>query len=531
MAKPNSAETTVMYDRRRWTNWFGNLNFRPERHYRAASLLQLVEIVRDARAAGGHLRAYGSRGAFAPIAVCDQGMVDTRHLDRDLRGVVPEALKDQGRAMSRGGHLVHVQAGVTLRALSERLDVPRENRCRLTLPTMGGAAFQSIAGAISTGTHGGDIELKPLPDYVRAIHLVGADGCQHWIEPAVGAITDEDRLRAALRSGEPWFDDDMLEVHYDDALFDAALVSLGRLGIVYSLVVEAVEQFGLDERLEHTVWSSARDLLTVDGVTAQHRGPEAAHFLEVVLYPYARRDGQLSSFVTRRTKVDAPQYKRWRYPTVLSRLAAVRVPFLPTLGQVVGWLLNGALNLGLAGLVRWTGRHALRAGRPRRRKRQVGYQVMDLSSAIGETYRGVGMEVFLNMKGGGHLAFIDDVLLPLFAEYAERGDVFPGYVSLRTMRASHALLAMQRWPHTCSIEIGVFEGIRHTKEFLAEVQFAAISAGATVHWGQHHDTSAKEVERMYPDLPAWQEAVAVLGATSGDVFDNEYCSSHGLEPR
>jgi hypothetical protein len=61
---------------------------------------------------------------------------------------------------------------------------------------MGGADEQSLAGAISTGTHGSDVELKPLADVVQAIHLMGAGAQQHWIERESRITTEEGVLRA-----------------------------------------------------------------------------------------------------------------------------------------------------------------------------------------------------------------------------------------------------------------------------------------------------------------------------------------------
>lgn len=80
-------------------------------------------------------------------------------------------------------------------------DVPMLRRV-WALPTLGGAGGQSIAGAFSTSTHGGDVRLPPIADAVAAIHLVGCEGRQYWIEPAPaksGApLTDTARLQARL---------------------------------------------------------------------------------------------------------------------------------------------------------------------------------------------------------------------------------------------------------------------------------------------------------------------------------------------
>ena len=76
---------------------------------------------------------------------------------------------------------MHVEAGIKLYALNDLLD-----RRSLALKTLGGSSGQSLAGAVSTSVHGMDIDRGPIPDMVRAIHLVGPGGVQHWIEPSDG---------------------------------------------------------------------------------------------------------------------------------------------------------------------------------------------------------------------------------------------------------------------------------------------------------------------------------------------------------
>jgi hypothetical protein len=51
---------------------------------------------------------------------------------------------------------------------------------------------QTLAGAVSTATHGSDHRLPPLADWVQAIHLVAPGARQMWIERdtrAVGGLT------------------------------------------------------------------------------------------------------------------------------------------------------------------------------------------------------------------------------------------------------------------------------------------------------------------------------------------------------
>ena len=63
----------------------------------------------------------------------------------------------------RKKRLVHFEAGIRILDLCEALD--KQN---LAMPTLGGSNGQSLAGAISTSTHGGDWNQPPFPDLVRA---------------------------------------------------------------------------------------------------------------------------------------------------------------------------------------------------------------------------------------------------------------------------------------------------------------------------------------------------------------------------
>ena len=67
--------------------------------------------------------------------------------------------------------------GITIHDLNDALD-----GMGLAMPTLGGANGQTLAGAFSTGTHGSDVDLPPIADGVRAIHMVGPGGQEWWLE-------------------------------------------------------------------------------------------------------------------------------------------------------------------------------------------------------------------------------------------------------------------------------------------------------------------------------------------------------------
>ena len=65
----------------------------------------------------------------------------------------------------------------------------------LALPNMGGFDGQTVAGVISTSTHGSGIGFGPLSDFVRSLDIVAAGGTVYRIEPRDGP-SDPDAYRA-----------------------------------------------------------------------------------------------------------------------------------------------------------------------------------------------------------------------------------------------------------------------------------------------------------------------------------------------
>ncbi len=187
----------------------------------------------------------------------------------------------------------HVEAGITIHDLYTNLDSfvdPGTGQPRpLGLLTMGGASGQTLAGAFSTGTHGGDYLMPPLADGVLAIHLIGAGGIQYWIEPSSG-ITDPSRLHSILP------DVSIHNIIYDDDTFDACLVSMGCMGIIYAVALKVRDQYNLIETTSETTWQAFL------GNVASQLSDSSHRFLQVALDPYTNSDGMNTCLVTTRAE-------------------------------------------------------------------------------------------------------------------------------------------------------------------------------------------------------------------------------------
>ncbi|KAK4069071.1 CAZyme family AA7 [Trichoderma harzianum] len=144
--------------------------------------------------------------------------------------------------------IVVMQSGIRLYTLCEELE-----RHGLAMPNLGSINQQSIAGAISTGTHGSSIRHGLMSEDVLALKITLIDGT----------------TKSCSKDDNP-------------ELFQAALLSLGSLGIISEITFRAVPAFSL--KWKQTIDSDLRmfnawqkDLWT------------QSEFVRVWWFPYTRR--------------------------------------------------------------------------------------------------------------------------------------------------------------------------------------------------------------------------------------------------
>jgi len=238
-----------------FVNWHRNVR-RTLPTTQPRDLTELVNAVRLIQARGHSAGIAGSGWSFTECVVGEQtqSLIDTSRLNSMLGGLLPDSIDD--RAREPGNRFVHVEAGVKLYDLNCRLD-----RLGLALPTLGASRGQSLAGALSTGVHGADVSLPPIADAVRAIHLVGAGGQQWWIEPINSGISDvvgsfrSEFINQAKARG---ILDPTINTVFDDAWFNAVLVSMGCAGVIYSVVLECRPAFRLRTTTVAESWIRAQ---------------------------------------------------------------------------------------------------------------------------------------------------------------------------------------------------------------------------------------------------------------------------------
>lgn len=182
----------------RWTNWARTERAWPVRVERPDSVGAVQRLVRAAAGAGLPIKAVGAGHSFTGIAVAPGVLLE---LDA-LSGVV---------RVDRERHRVTLRAGTRLH------DVPRLlEPFGLAMPNLGDIDRQSVAGAISTGTHGTGLAFGGIATQVVGVTMVTADG----------------ELLTSDAEQEP-------------GLLPALALGLGALGILVEVTLQCVPAFVL----------------------------------------------------------------------------------------------------------------------------------------------------------------------------------------------------------------------------------------------------------------------------------------------
>lgn len=141
-----------------WQNWCGLVDCAPAAFEMPSSVDEVVRVVKDAARAGRRIRVAGSGHSFTDLVKTNETLIS---LDR-LQGI---------EQVDKSNHRATALAGTKLWHLNELLDEQG-----LAMENLGDINKQSIAGAVSTGTHGTGIRYGNIPTQVIALTLVTADG-------------------------------------------------------------------------------------------------------------------------------------------------------------------------------------------------------------------------------------------------------------------------------------------------------------------------------------------------------------------
>ncbi|WP_029089554.1 D-arabinono-1,4-lactone oxidase [Brevibacterium album] len=433
---------------RQWQNWSRTVSCLPARAPVAASLAEVREAVAAAASAGEPLRVVGAGHSFGDNVATPGTLLS---LD-GMKGLLDVDAQD---------HRVRVAAGTRLWELNEELD-----RHGLAMINLGDVDRQSLAGAVSTGTHGTGAGMGGLPTLVEAVELVTASG------EVIECTADDPRLLRAAR------------------------LTNGALGVVTAYTLRVAPAYRLRERLST---EPLDELLTrLDAEADAHR-----HF-EFFTFPYSD-----SAMVKRIDLADGPGGAAGGGGTAGAGGGEVRSR--TEVAPADHLTMAEAVALGRADPSRI----------PELNRR--------LSASVGvHTFEGPSHRILISARNDRFVetewalpcAAAAAVLTEMRAFVESRNLPVNFPFEVRFVQGDEdSLLSSSYGRDTCYIAAHVSEGIEH-RGFFAGLGEIALAHGGRPHWGKWHDLDADRFARLYP---RWEEFQAVRRELDpAGVFANDH---------
>ncbi|MEM9202205.1 MAG: D-arabinono-1,4-lactone oxidase [Actinomycetota bacterium] len=411
-----------MATRREVTNWSKLQRFQPREIHHPRTEEELAALVQRAGREGRRVKVMGAGHSFTAIAVTPDIHVRIDALD-SLHAVNPNT------------GLVTVGAGISLRALNQVLDGHG-----LALTNMGDIDRQSIAGAISTGTHGTGLAFGGIATQVRALRLLTPDG------------------ESIDVGGEQ-----------DAELFACARVGLGALGIITRVTLQAVPSF----RIAAHEFSEPLDA-TLDAWADRIANNDHVEF-------YCMPGGR-NAAVKINNRTDEPASPLSRRTYIADKLLGENVGFgvinrvarrAPKLAPTVAKLLNNT---------------------------SVERTYTDTSYRVFTTPRWVH---FYESEWSVPLDALPDVLADVnrFARTIGKPITFP--IEVRCAAADNIPLSTANGENRGYIAAHVFWGTPYD-EYFAGFWSIVRHAGGRPHWGKMHAETAETLAPLYPDWERFQ---------------------------
>jgi FAD/FMN-containing dehydrogenase len=456
-------------------NFGGNIRFTPKHCYSPATDTDVLEILD--RHSRGKIRVVGARHSWSPAVVSDDALLDMRRFN----SVRVEDDADGNVSAVVGG-------GCTIKELLRKL----HRLANVTLPSLGLITEQTIAGAISTATHGS-----------------GKPSLSHYVTEVRAAAYDAETGKARIY------------VWNDGAELRAARCALGCMGVILSVKIRCVPRFEVAE----TIVPCA----TLAEVLA---GEEQHPLQQFFLVPH-----RWTYFAQRRRVADGFRHQR--------RLSAhgYRIWWFLCIDVGLHLALKFMLFLQSPALIRFFYRHVLS-------KMIVSHTtVNDHSDRMlvmeHELFRHLEIEIFV---AAPHLrdatAFVRAVLevfdgstaAPSLAavlqpigmyDYlvSKRGSFTHHYaIAVRRVLADDTLMSMSSGDEEAWYALSFITYAEPRDDFVGLADFLASAMAhmfaARLHWGKYFPLSNAEVENTYPRLSEFRSICAQVDPHG--VFRNAF---------
>lgn len=462
---------------RKWSNTIKKFDRRIPFYCMPQKLQDLVDLVKKAEKENKRIRAVGSGHSFSDVAIPEHYLVDLRKMDALLPLDRVTINKDYDNL-----NLVHVEAGMTIRKFNKKMD--HQGLC---IKNMGGIDNQTLAGAISTGTHGTGIDLPSLPGMVRSILLVTHGGKCLRIEPSNGFTNSGMHNERGI------------ELLQDDKFFYSTLISLGCFGIIYSFILEMEDMYYLEETKTLEGWKNVKARLEDRSLFKEQNG-SPIRGVTIQISPYSTENNDHTCIVVRHRLLASKPNRSVgdAFGNCMSCVAS----YIPIYYLYLRWMsrkkahkIPKMLEISLKSLLD-------------RRYINKGYRVLYQGASYVKR-RAYDSEFAFDLSNGKN-NFIKalDAMFTKAAENKAKGLYQTAPMGLRFVDKSPAYLSPEYNKKVAYISTPFIQGTPELDEQLLAYQEIMMAYSGIPHWGKINtilDGRSELLIENYPKLKEWQE--------------------------
>lgn len=477
------------------------------KRYRATTK-NLQWLIENASLKNFKIRALGRGWSFSKVGVTNGGLIDTL----DLNFSFPIGPLDVSLAYANNAEdLYFLQCGTKIHQINTRLAQKIPQR---SIKASGASNGQTIAGALSTGTHGAAFKFGAVHDSVVGLHMVTGANKHIWIERLSYPVAS-DAFTSKLAVDE---------VIKNDALFNAALISFGSFGFIHGVMIETEPQFLLEEHRVGNIPYAAplkKAMTTLDFSDLNFKGAgpgKALYHFEVLfnLHNFESNNPTKGAFIKymykkqyRPNDVDMRPIDKFKYGNDLLGIISTLLDSLPILSDA---LIPPIVNLMF--------KDAFRAQDP-----QTGTlgQIFNFTKFRGQVASvAMGISIEDSTKA---LELIIDV---------NKNTPFPGGLSLRYVKGTAATLGFTKFTNTCVLEMDGLDGPASDQFFTAVwKKLEENSLAYTLHWGKiNFNLNKTRIRNMYSTakVDAWIDSRnELLSIPALSVFTNAFMEKCELD--
>ncbi|CAG8697440.1 41606_t:CDS:2 [Gigaspora margarita] len=455
-------------------NRAGNIRFKTD-IVDIKSFQQLSDVMKKSVQENKNVKAVGSFVAFSEVTETNgyllKPVTNSYVAKTDL-----QLLNEETISQAKKDDIVYYDVKWGTRIFEILPALKKDNRAFFNV---GGWTGQDIVGVNATSTHGSGITLPPLCSLIVSVSMVVPGDKLYKVEPTNG-ITDPSKFSQKYPN---------ITLIQDDKTFNAAVVTIGSLGVTYEVTVWTIPLYNIIERREETTWTNVKSIL-------KQKPYSTNPYLkfrntEIWISPYT--DYALITLRDLATNEDVKNYPKPEAKELFQEFIAL--PVVQEVSKVLSITVGGALYLLLLLFPTITPVVNEKALRSQYHKDPVvdSYDLIynPFGPGFVNDFKVISVEFSFSMKDDNHILATEAILKTLKELQHKHNLCIHGPASMRFSAASSQYLSMGNGSSDetrayLEMIILVYDvWIDHYKRVFDSLTETALKYNARCHWGQY----------------------------------------------